>query len=44
MRGLDLSTSDGDGHAVVVLCEEPGMAGAAAALAADAAATVTALA
>ena len=41
MRGLDLSTSDGDGHAVVVLCEEPGMAGAAAALAAAAAATVT---
>jgi hypothetical protein len=40
VRGLDLSTSDGDGHAVVVLCEEPGMTGAAAALAA-AAATVT---
>ena len=25
MRGLDLSTSDGDGHAVVMLCKEPGM-------------------
>jgi hypothetical protein len=38
VRGLDLSTSDGDGHAVVVLYEEPGMTGAAAALAAAAAA------
>jgi STAS domain len=37
MCGLDLSTRDGDGPAVVVLCGEPGMAGAAAALAAAAA-------
>jgi hypothetical protein len=37
MHGVDASTREGDGHAVVALCGEPGMAGAAGRLAAGAA-------
>jgi hypothetical protein len=29
MHGVDVSTREGDGHAVVVLCGEPDMAGVA---------------
>lgn len=37
MRGLELSTREGDGHVVVALCGEPDIAGVATPLAAAAA-------